>query len=136
LAHQETASFDCDRVELNQFLLRFALMGQQADSSQTYVVCRALRVSGYYSLAVGGVARDAAPPRISKGLARHPIPVMILARVAVDRMEQGVGVGRALLKCVLLRTAGAADIAGIRALSDSVAGLSVPVRPPAQSKVG
>src|SRR5439155_17766817 len=73
-------------------------------------------ITGYYSLAVGAVARDEAPPRIAHGLARHPIPVMILARLAVDQTEQGRGLGRALLKDALLRTAQAADIAGIRAL--------------------
>jgi GNAT superfamily N-acetyltransferase len=78
-------------------------------------LCRGSRVTGYYSLAVGAVAWDEAPPRTAKGLARHPIPVMILARLAVDRAEQKAGLGRALLKDSLLRTAHAADIAGVRA---------------------
>ena len=115
-AHHDTEAFDCGRPDLNQFLQRFALIGEQADSSRTYAVCRGLRVSGYYSLAVGAVARDEAPPRTGKGLARHPIPVMILARLAVDQMEQAHGLGRALLKDALLRTVQAADIAGIRAM--------------------
>jgi len=51
-----------------------------------------------------------------KGLARHPVPVMILARLAVDVDHQGRGIGKALLKDALLRTAQAADIAGIRCL--------------------
>ena len=51
-----------------------------------------------------------------KGLARHPVPVMILARLAVDRDQQGKGLGKALLKDALLRTAQAADISGIRCL--------------------
>jgi GNAT superfamily N-acetyltransferase len=113
--HDVTA-FDCGRPELNQFLQRFALPSQQANSSQTYVACRGRQVTGYYSLAVGGVAWNEAPPRNSKGLARHPIPVMILGRLAVDQTQQGGGLGRALLKDALLRTAGAAGIAGIRAL--------------------
>ena len=57
-----------------------------------------------------------APARVIKGLARHPMPVMILARLAVDRDHQGKGLGRALLKDALLRTMQAADIAGIRCL--------------------
>jgi GNAT superfamily N-acetyltransferase len=115
-AHHDASGFDCGKPDLNQFLKRFALASQQADSAQTYVVCRGRKITGYYSLVVGGVARDEASPRAAKGLARHPIPVMILARLAVDLPDQGFGVGRALLKNALLRTANAADIAGIRAL--------------------
>ena len=114
-SHHDVTAFDCGRSELNQFLQRFAVVGQQANSSQTYVVCRGGKIAGYYSLAVGAVAWDEAPPRIAKGLARHPIPVMILARLAVNQTEQRAGLGRALLKDALLRTVHAAEIAGIRA---------------------
>jgi len=113
----DTGGFDCGKEALDQFLQRFALAGQQSNSAQTYVVCRTGRsVVGYYSLAVGAVERAAAPPRVAQGLARHPIPVMLLARLAADRSMQGRGLGKALLKDALLRTAQAADIAGIRAL--------------------
>ena len=71
---------------------------------------------GYYSLAAGAVQPADAPTRVGKGLARHPIPVMLLARLAVDRSCQGQGLGKALIKDALLRTAEAAEIAGIRAL--------------------
>jgi GNAT superfamily N-acetyltransferase len=115
-AHHDVQAFDCGRHDLNQFLQRFALASQLANSSQTYVVCLNRRVAGYYSLAVGAAAWDDAPARTGKGLARHPIPIMILARLAVNQTEQRAGLGRALLKDALLRTAQAADIAGIRAL--------------------
>ncbi len=71
---------------------------------------------GYYSLAVGSVEPIAAAPRIVKGMPQHPAPVMILARLAVDLEHQPVGMGQALLKDALQRTAQAASIAGIRAL--------------------
>jgi GNAT superfamily N-acetyltransferase len=108
--------FDCGQPALNQFLRRHALQNQQAQGAQTYVCRDAGRVIGYYSLTVGGVAPEAAPARVVKGLARHPVPVMILARLAVDRDYQGKGLGAALLKDALLRTLQAADIAGIRAV--------------------
>lgn len=111
-----TDSFDCGQEELNRFLKRFALPNQAANAAQTYVTCRENRVVGYYSLAVGTVQPEQSSKRRLKGLARHPVPVMILARLAVDRSEQRTGIGRALLKDALLRTAQAADIAGIRAL--------------------
>lgn len=117
LAAQDIADlFDCGREELDRFLKKFALANQAANATQTYVTCRASRVVGYYSLAVGSVQPEKSPPRAVKGLARHPIRVMILARLAVDRSKQGTGIGKALLKDALLRTAQAADIAGIRAL--------------------
>ena len=112
----EVNGFDCGKEELNRFLKRFALAGQQANSAQTYVAARGKRVVGYHSLAVGGVEHEAAPERVSKGLARHMIPVMVLARLAIDRREQGQGLGKGLLKDALRRTAAAADIAGIRAV--------------------
>jgi GNAT superfamily N-acetyltransferase len=116
-ASHELDAFDCGKEPLNRFVQRFALSNQKAGSAQTYVVCRGdRRVVGYYSLAVGAVEPADAPSRVSKGLARHPIPVMLLARLAVDGMEQRRGLGKALLKDALLRTAQAADIAGIRAL--------------------
>lgn len=115
-AHHEVDAFDCGKKPLDRFLKRFALANQNAGSARTYVVCRRRRVVGYYSLAAGAVQPADAPTRVGKGLARHPIPLMLLARLAVDRSCQGRGLGKALIKDALLRTAEAAEIAGIRAL--------------------
>jgi GNAT superfamily N-acetyltransferase len=108
--------FDCGHPALNQFLQRFSLTNQKSNSAQTYVCCQAGVVVGFYSLAVGSVEPTAATPRVLKGMPQHPVPVMILARLAVDLAHQQVGMGKALLKDALKRTAQAADIAGIRAL--------------------
>ena len=112
----DAQSFDCGEPSLNRFLQRFAFVSQQAHSAQTYVCCTGTAVVGYYSLTVGSVEPAAAAARLTKGVPRHPVPVMILARLAVDLSHQRSGLGRALLKDALLRTAQAADIAGIRAL--------------------
>jgi GNAT superfamily N-acetyltransferase len=111
-------SFDCGHTALNQFLQRFALVNQKSNSAQTYVCCElgTSTVVGYYSLVVGSVEPAAAADRVAKGLARHPVPVMILARLAIDQKHQSAGLGRALLKDALLRTVQAASIAGIRAV--------------------
>ncbi len=109
-------AFDCGNTALNQFLQRFAWLNQKANSAQTYVCCVGGAVAGFYSLSVGSVDVESAPARILKGLARHPVPVMILARLAVDQTYQRKGLGQALLRDALLRTAQAADIAGVRAL--------------------
>ena len=109
--------FDCGREELNRYLLRYAWANQQAGAAQTYVGLAGDSVIGYHTLAVGEVSRDEAPERLTKGLARHPVPVMLLARLAVDRRWHGQGVGKALLKDAMQRTLQAADIAGIRAFA-------------------
>jgi predicted N-acetyltransferase YhbS len=109
-------SFDCGKEDLNNFLKRQAWSNQQANSAQTYVLAKDLRVSGYYSLAAGSVTHDEATERVKKGLARHPVPVILLARLAVDVALHGKGIGSALLRDALVRTAQAADTIGARAL--------------------
>lgn len=109
-------SFDCGKEDLNRFLKRQAWNNQQAHSAQTYVLAKDLRVLGYYSLAAASVSHDEAPERVKKGLARHPIPVILLARLAADLSIHGKGIGSALLKDALLRAAKAADTIGARAL--------------------
>ena len=108
--------FDCGKEDLNRFLIRQAWNNQQARSAQTHVLTKDLRVLGYYSLAAGSVSHDEATERVKKGLARHPIPVILLARLAVDISIHGKGVGSALLKDALLQSAHAAESIGARAL--------------------
>jgi GNAT superfamily N-acetyltransferase len=109
-------SFDCGRQQLNLFFSRFAFADQQAGASQTYVGVEGDTILGFYSLAYGQVTTMESPHRVARGLARHPIPIMLLARLAVDVRWQGRGVGAGLLKDAMLRTLQAAEIAGIRAL--------------------
>jgi GNAT superfamily N-acetyltransferase len=116
-ADHAVAGFDCGQEELNRYLLRFALVNHRAGAGQTYVALSGVTVVGYYLLAVGEVAYDEAPGRLNKGLARHPVPIMLLARLAVSSRAQGQGIGAGLLKDAMLRTLQAADIAGIRALA-------------------
>lgn len=108
-------AFDCGREALNRFLIRYAFQNQKAGASQTYVALAGEEVAGYYTLVVGQVEYDDAPERLTKGLARHPVPIMLLARLAVGTNWQGKGLGAGLLKDAMLRTLQAADIAGIRA---------------------
>ena len=107
--------FDCGRDALNRFLVRYAFQSQQAGASQTYIALADNVVVGYYTLVVGQVEYAAAPERLTKGLARHPVPIMLLARLAIGTSWQGKGLGAGLLKDAMQRTLRAADIAGIRA---------------------
>jgi predicted N-acetyltransferase YhbS len=109
--------FDCGRETLNRFLIRYALQHQQAGASQTCVALADKEIVGYYTLVVGQVEYNDAPERLTKGLARHPVPIMLLARLAVSISRQGMGLGAGLLKDAMLRTIQAADIAGIRAFA-------------------
>ena len=109
--------FDCGQEDLNKFLLRFALANQLANASTTYLALAGEEVVGFYTLVVGEVSHTDAPERLTKGMARYPVPLMILARLATDQRWQGKGIGRGLLKDAMLRTMQAADIAGIRALA-------------------
>ena len=111
----EFLEFDCGKEPLNTFLQRHALANQANGSARTFVGLEGNRVIGYYSLAVGSVLYDEAPDRMAKGLARHPIPILLMARFAVDRGYQGLGVGRGLFKDALKRSLGVAKDAGVRA---------------------
>lgn len=110
------SAFDCGQADLNTWLIKYRLQNQSASAAQTYVGLVNDTVVGYYSLAVGQVEYSGAPDRLRKGLARHPVPIMLLARLAVHKEWQGKGIGRALLRDATLRTMQAAEIAGIRAL--------------------
>jgi GNAT superfamily N-acetyltransferase len=112
----ELDGFDCGKEDLNRFLKRQAWNSQQAHSAQTYVLAKELAVVGYYSLAAGSITHAEATDRARKVLARHPIPVILLARLAVDVSLQGKKIGPALLKDALLRAASAADTIGARAV--------------------
>ncbi len=107
--------FDCGQGNLNQYLTRYALMSQRADGAQSYVGVNGKEIMGYYTLAVGHVAYEDAPERLTKGLSRNSVPVMLLARLAVDLSWQRKGVGAGLLRDAMQRTVQVADIAGLRA---------------------
>jgi predicted N-acetyltransferase YhbS len=107
--------FDCGREPLNRFLSRYAFQNQQAGASLTYVALADGVVVGYYTLVVGQVEYASAHERLRKGLVRHPVPIMLLARLAISISWQGKGLGSGLLKDAMLRTLQAAEIAGVRA---------------------
>jgi GNAT superfamily N-acetyltransferase len=109
--------FDCGSEPLNRFLVKYAFQNQQAGASQTYVALADETVVGYYTLVVGQVEYESAHERMTKGLARHPVPIMLLARLAIATSWQGRGLGSGLLKDAMQRTVQAAEIAGIRAFA-------------------
>lgn len=109
-------TFDCGKAALNDWLTRHARQAQTSGSAKTFIVADGERVAGYYSLTVGQVDTLDAPERIRKGMGQYPIPVVILARLAVSRSRQGQGIGRGMLQDAVRRTLAMAEQAGIRAL--------------------
>jgi GNAT superfamily N-acetyltransferase len=112
--HDATA-FDCGVAALDDWLRRRAVANQASGASRTYVACDGGKIAGYYALASGSVSIDAAPGRFRRNMPQ-PIPVVILARLAVGRAYQGRGIGRVLFRDAALRVLNAADTIGIRGI--------------------
>ncbi len=108
--------FDCGKPVLDDWLIRHARQAHAGGSARTYVVLDDQRVAAYYSLAVGQIDSVEAPERVRKGMGNYPIPVVILARLAVATVDQGRGLGVGLLQDAIRRTVLVADQAGVRAL--------------------
>ena len=108
--------FDCGKPTLNEWLLRHARQAQSSGSAKTFVVCEDNVVVGYFSLTVGQVETYDAPERIRRGMGQYPIPVVILARLAVSKMHQGSGLGVGMLQDAIRRTMMISEQVGIRAL--------------------
>lgn len=115
-AKQQLDDFDCGKPALNDWLVRHAMQAQSSGSARTCVVVEGDRVVGYFSLAVGQADAMEVPDRIRKGMGSYPIPVVILARLAVSLQEQGKGIGIGMLQEAIRRTIAIADQAGVRAL--------------------
>jgi GNAT superfamily N-acetyltransferase len=109
--------FTCGQPELDRFLIRHALQAQQSHSSQTYVAVSDNEIVGFYTIVAGEVAHAHAPERIVKGMSRHPIPLLVLARLAVHTEAQGRRIGSGLLLDAFGRALQVADVVGVRALA-------------------
>lgn len=101
---------------LDRWLTRYARIAAAAGSARTYVTVSDGRVAGYYALSVGQVTLEEGHGRLARGLGSHPIPVMLLARLAVDLRDQGRGLGAGLLRDAIARTLAVSEQAGVRAL--------------------
>lgn len=113
----DLTSFNSGKDALDEWLKRYALVNQKSDSAKTYVVHRGKRVVGYYCLAANCISTPNASKRAASGQPQKgSVPVIILGRLAVDKSEQGKGLGKALLKNALLRCEQSADIIAVRAV--------------------
>ena len=103
---------------LNLYLRNYALQNQEQGMLRHYVATQhdTKIIAAYYSLVCASLDRKLLPAKLIKGLGKYDIPIMLLARLAVDRREQGKKLGKALLKDAILRTMQAAEIVGLKLL--------------------
>jgi predicted N-acetyltransferase YhbS len=113
--HHEIEEFNSGEASLDGWLRRRARANQVSGASRTFVVCEGKKVIGHYALACGAVTVETAPGRFRRNMP-DPIPVAVLARLAVDHGWQGKGLGRALFRDAARRVAQAADAIGIRGI--------------------
>lgn len=113
--HHQLDDFTSGVASLDDWLKRRARANQASGASRTFVACDGLRVFGYYALAAGALDTAQAPGRFRRNMP-DPIPVAILARLAVDRTCQGRGLGRALFRDGARRVVRAAEAIGIRGM--------------------
>jgi GNAT superfamily N-acetyltransferase len=111
----ETSPFSCGETALDDWLKRRAKSNQASGATRTFVVCTSAIVVAYYALASGAIAVEATPGRFRRNMP-NPIPVVILARLAVDKNWHGKGLGKALFRDAAMRVAHAADAIGIRGI--------------------
>lgn len=117
-ARHDVAGFACGEESLDRWLQRYAGQGERRDSTRTFVMAdMRATVRGYYTLVAGQIEHDQATEVVRKGLSRHfPVPVAILARLAVDTRSQGQGLGARLLNDALERVCRAAQEVAVRAV--------------------
>jgi predicted N-acetyltransferase YhbS len=116
-ARHAVTDFSCGNELLDRWLVRYAGQNQRRDAARTFVATNDQRVYGYYTLLAGQLDHHEATPETSKGLSQHfPIPVAILARLAVDVGQQGNGIGAALLNDALVRVVRASEQVAVRAV--------------------
>ncbi len=113
--HHRLDAFRCADAGLARWLSQRARRNQREGASRTFVICEGDDVIGFYCLSAGSVTRAASPGRVRRNMP-EPIPVIVLGRLAVHADWSGRGLGRALLKDAVVRSAAVAAEIGVRAL--------------------
>src|SRR5690625_4010620 len=98
----QRAEFNSGADELDDWLRKYAMQNQRANNATTYVITEDDRVVGYYAIAIAPVAREDAPPTVSKSSPTQ-IPCLLLARLAVDIAYANKQIGWELLRDALIR---------------------------------
>lgn len=116
-SRHDTSRFESGNDALDRWLSRYAGQSQRRDAARTFVVADGRQVLGYYAMLAGELDHDQATASTRKGMSRHyPIPVAIVARLAVDRRHHRQGLGAVLLRDALQRAATASEQLAVRAV--------------------
>jgi len=117
-ASHKRGEFSCGKAVLDDFLRFRASQYEKRRLGRTYVALfpGAATVAGYYTLAAGAVAVANLPPEAAKRLLKHPVPVILLGRLAVDQKARGQGLGKALLRDALRRSLDLSEQLGLFAV--------------------
>lgn len=123
--NHDLSDFDCGRPELNDWLVKKALKSQQRNNAKVYIVTdsNTAKVIGYYAIAMGSVQREGAIAALRRN-SPNPIPMIVLARLAVNDSHHGKGIGVGLLKDCVKRSVHAMNVVGgagilVHAIDDS-----------------
>ena len=111
----DLTGFQSGVASLDAWLLRRASSNQARGATRTFVVTERNQIVAYYALASGTINATAAPDRFRRNMP-DPIPIALLARIAIDARLQRQGIGRGLIRDCAHRVAHAADILGIRGI--------------------
>ncbi|AOY56543.1 GNAT family N-acetyltransferase [Candidatus Rhodoluna planktonica] len=116
-ATDQVDGFDSGSELIDAWFHKYSLIAQSAGTAKTFVVCTSEgEIAGFYSIATGQINHAEATERVCKGVGQHSIPVIVLARLAVDLRFQGFGVGAGLLKDCAIRVGNIREQVGVRAL--------------------
>ena len=111
----ELANFDSGDLALNDWLKKRAYKNHASGASRCFVLCVGVTVIGYYSLSAGAISHEAAPKPMRRNMP-DPLPVLLLGRLAVDKLYHNQGIGQALLRDAMLRAVNVAGDAGVFAI--------------------
>ena len=114
-ADDDVTEFDSGELNLDRYLRSRALATHVEAAARCFVTYRGGRVVGFYALASGSISHSAVPGRVRRNMP-NPVPPILLSRLVIDRIEQGRGLGRHLLRDAVGRAVRAADLIGVRAI--------------------
>ncbi len=115
LVDHDLDNFDSGVPSLDDWLKKRALKNQASGASRCFVLCNGKTVIGYYTLSAGAISHEAAPKAMRRNMP-DPLPVLLLGRLAIDKVHHNKGLGSALLRDAMIRAVSVASGAGVFAI--------------------
>lgn len=117
-SHHDRAAFSCGEPALDAYLQRQASQDIRRRVAQVFVAVGDTpeKIAGYYSLSAASFEKDELPPALAKRLPHYPVPAAVLGRLAIDRRQQGRGLGETLLLDAIRRVVRASRTIAVYAI--------------------